>query len=138
MSNGARAGGPDLDIPGVVSLGWDGVSQAVFVVWCGPATPVDFSRLLSAELSAIESHNARNLLADCRRQPPIDRRAQDRADREWLPRAVAAGLRRFAIVLPGDRTAAVDLMDRLGSVSRDRLEIGVFQNLEAAREWLTR
>jgi hypothetical protein len=129
---------PDFEIPGVVHLGWDAGSRSVFVVWVGTATPQDFSALLAAEVKALESHAATNLLADCREQPPIDEAAQERADREWLPRAIAAGLRRFAIVLPDDRDAAVNLLDRLGRVSRDQLEVGVFQSVGSAQDWLAR
>jgi hypothetical protein len=138
MSRADPAGGLDFDIPGVVSLRWDPGSRSVFVVWAGRATPEDFSSLLSAECSALKSYQAANLLADCTRQPPLDQDAQDRADREWLPRARAAGLKRFAIVLPNDRDAAVNVMDRLGRVSREELEVGVFQSVDAAKEWLRR
>jgi hypothetical protein len=63
---------------------------------------------------------------------------QDRADRDWLPEALAAGLRRFAVVLPDDRDAAVNLEDRLGRISREHLEVGFFPTVEAAERWLAR
>ena len=126
-----------FDIPGVVSLTWDAKSQSVLVVWSGRATAHEFSALLDAELRALRAHSSSHLLADLKRQPPIAPDALDGADREWLPRALAAGLRRFAVVLPDDREAAINIEDRLGRVSRDELEVGFFHTIDEARGWLT-
>ena len=130
--------GSAFDIPGVVSLSWDASSQSVLVTWHGAATAGDFDALLAAEIRALEAHHARNLLADCRRQPPLSAEEQDRADQRWLPAAANAGLKRFAVVLPRHREAAVNVEDRLGRVSREELEVGFFESVDAARTWLSR
>ena len=132
-----RPGGrPEFEIPGVVSLCWDGAGKTVVVTWMGPAMPAEFHALLGAEIAALREHSGSRLLTDCRRQPPLRQEDQDRADEQWLPEAVAAGLRRFAVVLPANRDAAVTLEDRLGQVSRDHLEVGFFPTVEAAERWL--
>ena len=123
-------------IPGVVTVGWDAVSRAVLVTWKGRGTADDFRRLLAEELAALRARSAKNLLADLRRQPPLEPELQDYADSQWLPRAVAAGLRRFAVVVPDHRDAAVNVEDRLGRIDRQRLEVGFFHGVDAAREWL--
>ncbi len=61
---------------------------------------------------------------------------QERANREWLPQVVAAGLKRFAIVLPESETAASHLHERLSSVTQ--IEISYFATVEEARDWLGR
>lgn len=138
MTGGLPGNGDAFDIPGVVSLAWDPLSRSVMVVWCGRATAHEFSALLDAELEALRANSSSHLLADLKRQPPIPLEAQDGADRDWLPRALAAGLKRFAVVLPDDREAAINIEDRLGRVSRDELEVGFFHGIDEARRWLTR
>ena len=139
MSRFARpAGRPDFEIPGVVSLCWDPPLQTIVVTWLGTAQPSDFDALLGAEVQAMREHHASRLLTDCRRQRPLPEDAQDRADHESVPEALAAGLRRFAVVLPDDRDAAVNLEDRLGRIGRDHLQVGFFPTVEAAERWLAR
>ncbi|HLZ95874.1 MAG TPA: STAS/SEC14 domain-containing protein [Candidatus Dormibacteraeota bacterium] len=138
MASSTAGNDLEFDIPGVVSLDWDTGSRSVFVVWKGGGTGADFYALLEAELRALRARSAQHLLADLRRQPPLDAEAQDFGDHEWLPRALAAGLKRFAIVVPDNRDAAVNVEDRLGSTARDQLEVGFFHSVDAAREWLNR
>jgi hypothetical protein len=63
---------------------------------------------------------------------------QERADKEWLPRALAAGLKRFAIVLPTSVLAAMNVQDRLGKVPSATLDTAYFEGVDQARAWLTR
>jgi hypothetical protein len=127
----------EFEIPGVVAVSWDESCASVYAEWQGGATSAEFDSLLVAELSALKAHHASRLLADCRRQGPLDQEVQDRADGFWLPKAITAGLKRFAVVLPDNRDAAVNLEDRLGKVSRDTLAVGFFHDIETAKRWLT-
>ena len=126
----------ELDLPGVLTLAWDGSLRSVVVTWRGHATPADFRRLLSAEVASLKSHAACKLLADCRLQRRLDPTVQDEADQEWIGEAVGAGLKHFAVVLPNDRDAAIDVIDRLGRIGRERLEVRFFQDVSAAGGWL--
>ena len=126
----------ELDLPGVVTLAWDGDLRSVVVTWRGHATPADFRRLLAAEVASLKNHGASRLLADCRLQRRLDQDVQDEADQEWVESAVAAGLKHFAVVLPNERDAAVDVIDRLGRVGRERIEVRFFQDPPAAHAWL--
>jgi hypothetical protein len=128
------AGGVEFEITGVVAQSWDQALCAVVVQWQGGATARDFHSLLAAETAALKRHFATKLLTDCRLQRPLPEEAQDAADRDWLPAAAGAGLRHFAVVLPKDRDAAVNLMDRLGRT--DNLEVRFFESLDAATAWL--
>ena len=125
----------DLDLPGVVTLAWDGELSSVVVTWKGHATPADFRRLLAAEVTSLKSHAGSRILADCRLQRRLDQAVQDEADQEWVDHAVAAGLRRFAVVVPDNRDAAIDVMDRLGRIGRERIEVRFFQDPPAAKGW---
>ncbi len=128
---------PDFDLPGVVTLSWEPALEAVTVTWHGGgATAAEFDALLEAELESMRRHTSARLLADCRHQRPLDIEAQDRADSSWLPQAVGFGLRRFAVVLPRDREAAVNLMDHLGRVNRTEIEVQFFETVDQASSWL--
>jgi hypothetical protein len=128
------AGGVEFEITGVVVQSWDQELCAVIVQWQGGATGPDFHSLLAAETAALKRHAAGKLLTDCRLQRPLPEEAQDAADRDWLPAAAEAGLRHFAVVLPRDRDAAVNLMDRLGRT--DKIEVRFFESMDAAKSWL--
>ena len=127
-----------FDVQGVATVRWDATLQLVYVEWAGWANSAEFAALLDAEVRALNENGGSHLLADCRLQRVLSPIDQDKADREWLPRALAAGLRRFAIVLPTSALAAMNLEDRLGRVSATALEIAYFETIDEARTWITR
>jgi len=132
-------GSPDdvyYSVPGVATVRWDGEHATVFVEWDGWANSAEFSALLDAEIKALQDHGCSCLLADCRRQRVLNPADQERADREWTPRAIMAGLKRFAIVLPESDMAAGHLQERLGKVPKSAMQIAYFGSVEEAREWL--
>jgi len=133
---------PDSDVyfnaPGTASVRWDPTSKLVLVEWEGWADSAEFEALLDAEIRALSEHHASRLLADCRRQKVLHPDDQERADNEWLPRALVAGLKRFAIVLPNSVLAAMNVQDRLGKVPSATLDIAYFEGVDEARAWLTR
>jgi hypothetical protein len=94
--------------------------------------------MLDAGIRALKDDRASRWLADCRRQKVLSPADQDRADREWLPQALAGGLKRFAVVLPESGLAGMNLKDRLKEVPSTKLEVRYFATVEPAREWLAR
>jgi SpoIIAA-like len=123
-------------VPGIATVRWDEPHSTVLVEWDGWANAAEFKSLLDAEVKALRDHGGTCLLADCRRQRVLNLADQQRANREWLPEAIAAGLKRFAIVLPESETAADHLHERLRSVTE--MEIAYFATVEEARDWLGR
>ncbi|TME94687.1 MAG: hypothetical protein E6I34_03130 [Chloroflexi bacterium] len=105
-------------------------------LWEGWADSAEFGALLDAEIAALNDHKGSRLLADCRRQRVLSPVDQLRADKEWTPRALAAGLKQFAIVLPVSALAAMNLRDLLAKVPKRVMEIGYFATVEEARAWL--
>jgi len=125
-----------FDKPGVASVKWDEDGQFVLVEWQGWANPSEFAALLEAEIVALRKHKGSLMLADCRRQKGLSAADQVRANEVWLPRALAAGLKRFAVVLPSSDLAAANLKERLGRVRAGTLEVAYFPTPEEARAWL--
>jgi hypothetical protein len=122
--------------PGVASVRWDEDDQLVLVEWDGWANSDEFEALLDAELRALEQHRGSRLLADCRRQKVLHPKDQDRANREWLPRALRLGLKRFAIVVPASVVADMNLRDSMEKASGAGLDVEYFATVEEARDWL--
>jgi len=127
-----------FNAPGTASVRWDGARATVLVEWEGWANSTEFAGILDAEVRALKDHGGSRLLADCRLQKVLSPADQDRADREWLPRALAAGLKRFAVVLPVSGLAGMNLKDRLKEVPAAKLDVAYFATVEQAREWLAR
>jgi hypothetical protein len=125
-----------FSVPGVATVRWDGPNATVFVEWDGWANTAEFGALLDAEVKALQDHAGSCLLADCRRQRVLNPADQERADREWVPRAIQVGLKRFAVVLPESDLAAAHLRERLSKVPNTAMQIAYFASVEEAREWL--
>jgi hypothetical protein len=123
--------------PGVARVTWDNERATVLVEWEGWADSAEFAEMLDSGVVALKKHHGSRWLADCRRQRVLNPADTERADREWLPKAVSAGLRRFAVVLPESGLAAMDIKEREGTLSA-RLEVGYFASVDEAREWLAR
>ena len=127
-----------FNTPGVASVRWDQGSKLVLVEWEGWADSSEFKQLLDAEIRALEEHGGSRVLADCRQQKVINRADQDRANKEWIPRALAAGLKRFAVVLPKSGLAEMNIRDALGKVPDTALQVAYFATVEEGKAWLTR
>ena len=127
-----------FSVPGVAIVRWDEPSATVVVEWDGWANTAEFAALLAAEVKALKDHGGSRLLADCRRQRVLNPADQERADHEWTPQVLEAGLRRFAVVLPLSDIAASHLHERLGKVPKSAMQIAYFASVEEAKEWLAR
>lgn len=127
-----------FEAPGIASVRWDTSGKLVLVEWEGWADSAEFAALLDAEVRALTQHHGSRILADCRRQKVLDPDAQKRADMEWLPLALGAGLKRFAIVLPTSVLAAMNVQERLSKVASTTFDIAYFEGVDEARAWLTR
>jgi hypothetical protein len=127
-----------FNTPGVASVRWDRGAKLVVVEWEGWADSTEFKELLDAEIRALQKHRGSRLLADCRQQKVLNPADQERANAEWLPRALAAGLTRFAVVLPKSGLAEMNIRDALGKVPDNALQVGYFATVEEGKAWLAR
>ena len=127
-----------FSVPGVASVRWDDTHATVFVEWEGWANTAEFAAMLEAEIKALKERGGSRLLADCRRQRVLTRADQERAEPEWTPPVIEAGLKRFAIVPPVSDIASNHLRERLGSMPKSAIQIRYFASVEEAREWLAR
>ena len=115
---------------------WDRTSKAVYVEWQGWTDSTEFSALHEAGLRALKEHQGARWLADCRNQKAIQQTDPDWV-RDWFPRALAAGLRRMAVIITKSGLARMNVEDILRRVPGTELDVGYFTTVEEAREWLT-
>jgi FAD/FMN-containing dehydrogenase len=125
-----------LDTPYVL-VGWDGDGPWVFVKWKAWANSIEYRAAQEAVILALrENHASRNLI-DSRDSRVVSDEDQEWLVEDWMPRAVAAGRRWTAIVLPKSalgRTIAENIDKRPRS---SLVKVEHFQTVEEAAAWLS-
>ncbi|MCA8833381.1 hypothetical protein [Hymenobacter pini] len=94
--------------------------------------------ILEAILAGIERHQARQLLLNMHRLPPLDPAVQQWLYTNWLPRLRRSGITRLAVLLPMELHNRMMTEGLLLASTRASLpyEVQYFTELPAALEWL--
>jgi hypothetical protein len=121
---------------GTGSVRWDPGLKAVVETWEGWANATEFAAMLDAGVRALAENHGFRWLADCRRQRVLKAADQTRGNQEWLPRALAAGLKRFAVVLPESGLAKFNIQLHLGAAAATQMEVAYFATADEARRWV--
>jgi hypothetical protein len=124
-----------MDRP-VCDVSWDPQVGCVTMEWHGYATTEAFREANARVLAAIRERGAGRVLADVRDFKLIHAEDQDWLIDVWIPRAVAAGMRVCAMVMPRfyfNRVAVESVTQRLDPKA---LRVQFFEDREAARRWL--
>ncbi|HUY72969.1 MAG TPA: hypothetical protein VMW11_00490 [Candidatus Dormibacteraeota bacterium] len=127
-----------LDLPGVAVVKWDPGLRSVFVELQGWANDLEVEAILDTGLRALTEHHGSRWLADGRNMKVVRQADQEWIIENWMPRALAAGLRRNAVVTAKSGLAMRNLEDMLAKVPSDRLEVGYFPTVDLAAAWLIR
>jgi hypothetical protein len=122
--------------PGVASVRWEPSLQAVLETWEGWANADEFTSMLEAGVRALKENHGSRWLADCRLQRVLKSADQEAGNKKWVPRALAAGLKRFAVVLPVSGLAKANIQDHLSAAAASRMEVAYFATVEQAGRWL--
>jgi len=133
----SRGDGVYFNRPGVAVVTWDPTSKAVYVEWQGWADSTEFAALNEAGLRVLIEHHGSRWLNDSRNMKVIKQSDQDWIDQRFFPRALAAGLRRVAIVIPKSGLAMMNVEDVAARIPDAQLTVEYFATVEEAREWLT-
>jgi hypothetical protein len=136
QTRASKGGKVYLDTPYVL-IRWDGDGPWVYVKWKAWANSSEYRAAQEVVILALrENHASRNLVDS------TDRRVVSDDDQKWLvenwmPRAVAAGRRFTAIVMPTSalgRTIAENI-DNYGRSKDNTIEH--FETVKAASAWLS-
>ncbi|RSK48925.1 STAS/SEC14 domain-containing protein [Hymenobacter rigui] len=114
---------------------WDEANQWLYNRWMGLLSTENVIQGAVEGLNLMQQTGATAILNDNREVTGSWNQANEYLAQEWMPRAVALGLRRFAHVLaPGifAQMSAEQLHVHVGS----QFEMQLFNDLDTARQWL--
>jgi hypothetical protein len=108
----------------------------LFVCWKSYATSAQLRFIHETLIHLIMKHRVDRILGDDTALPFISESDQDWIVRNWMPRAIAAGLKRAASKRP-DRYFGQTSVGRVQSSAPSDLLLRSFESLDEAKNWLT-
>ena len=124
--------------PGVAIVKWDAACKAAHIEWQGWADPAEFAAANDALILALKQHGGSRVLGDCRDMRVIKQSDQEWVSRDWIPRILAAGLRRIALVIPKSGLALMNVQEIMSRIPGTKLDVAYFATIAEARAWLSR
>jgi len=121
---------------GVAVVTWDPTLQAVYTEAQSWADPSELAAVLEAGLQALTEHDGSRWLADGRNMKVLKQSDQDWIVQEFYPRAVAAGLKRIALVILRSGLAMATVEQLAHRLPAAQVEVAFFPTLDEARSWL--
>ena len=129
--------GPDM--PNYTLL-WNAPAQCVEFTWNGFVKGADFQDGCNAMLKELTARKASRLIVDSRKYTVVDPGDQLWSIQDWLPRALAAGLKHFAVVMPesvvGKLSVQNVINDKKHTPKDLELQREMFNSPDDARAWL--
>jgi hypothetical protein len=116
---------------------YDEQIAAVIMNWNGYATSEQFKEGTELMLNTLIQNNAHKVLADIKDMAIIGMEDQRWLDTQFLPRATQFGFKALAIVRPKNYFNNVAVETISYKVDKEKLAINFFDNIEAARQWLS-
>lgn len=133
----APADGIYVDQPWLL-MRWDAVHEVVHSEWRAFANSAELRAGLRRGLEAIADHQAIGYLTDTRKVKVIVREDQDWIKETWLPLAVAAGLKRIAVVTATQGLGKLTVEEVVGLTDDQGLVSRTFESADAAWEWISK
>lgn len=119
-----------------LSIRWDAVHKHVFAEWKAFANSAELRAGLLRGVKAIKDHGAFAYVSDARKVKVIVHADQDWIRDSWLPLAVAAGLRRLAVVTAPTGLGKVTAEEVCAKLVEQGLQSRSFDSLASARRWI--
>jgi hypothetical protein len=121
---------------GVAVVTWDPTMRAVHTEAQSWADPGEMAAVLEAGLQGLTEHGGSRWLADGSNMKAIKQSDQDWIVGEFFPRALAAGLRRIALVIPKNGLAITTVDQLMQRLTAAKVEVAYFPTVAEARSWL--
>ncbi|WP_066837005.1 hypothetical protein [Rufibacter ruber] len=111
--------------------------QAVAAVFNGFLKHQEFKAIAERSLLLVQESGYRKILVDTSQAKVIQLKSQHWIDREWFPRAEAAGVTHLAFLTPEDffGKMSIEATNKLAQ-QKSRIVIAYFTAAEDARRWL--
>ncbi len=97
-----------------------------------------FREVLNAGLAVFEQHHSHKWLSDDRKNSALPADDTAWAQTDWFPRVVNAGWKYWALVMPPEITAQMNLQEFVDTYSAYGLRVMVFNDPDKAMIWLER
>jgi hypothetical protein len=123
-----------LDQP-YLSIRWRSVPQILYAEWKGFATSSEFRAALMTGVRAMRERHIRGYVSDARKAKVVLSEDERWAREVWLPQAVAAGLRRMAIVTATAGIGKMAYDDAAADMDNHGLSMRTFDSVAAATTW---
>jgi hypothetical protein len=123
-----------LDTP-YISIVWRAVPKILYAEWKGFATSAEFRAALLAGVHAIRARHVVGYVSDARKAKLILPEDEKWGRDIWLPQAVAAGLKRMAIVTAAVGLAKTAYEDAATAIDSHGLSMRTFDSVAAATVW---
>ncbi len=115
---------------------YDKASKHIYGNWVGFVTVEEVKEACLIGLSLLEKHRCPYMLNDNSQITGPWSGANEWIATVWMPRALAAGLKRFAHVVSPNIFAAMSVEQLVTKVEGMGFEMQIFQSKQAAKEWL--
>lgn len=96
----------------------------------------DFRNVLNMGIDALAEHHASKWLSDDRENSALSNEDTKWSKEDWFPRAVEAGWKYWALVVPQSILARINMKEFVDSYLDQGLRITVFSNPENAIKWI--
>jgi hypothetical protein len=120
-----------------LSIQWDGAHRCVYVEWRGFANSGEFRASMLKIVDALRDHNSGLLVGDNRRLEGVADQDQLWIRDTWTPLAVAAGLRRIAVVVAQRGLGKIATQEILSQVGMKVFATRTFTTVSEATEWVS-
>jgi hypothetical protein len=123
-----------LDEP-YLSIRWRAVPQILFAEWKGFATSEEFRAALLTGVRAIREHHVVGYVSDARKAKVFLPEDMQWVMAVWLPQAVAAGLKRMAMVTADAGLGKILIEQITEQIDSHGLSMRKFSSVTAATTW---
>jgi hypothetical protein len=118
-----------------LSVQWDRSNNCIYAEWRGFANSGEFRASTMRILDAIEDRRVPALVSDNRRLEGVSTPDQLWLRDEWVPKAVAVGLLRIAVVLPGRGLGKISSEEIISRFGKTDFATRTFTTVSEATEW---
>lgn len=121
--------------PGI-TITWDENVKCIQAIGQGFVDGNSYRGSMDKGLELLKEKKASRWLADMLDQKVLSSEDQDWTIQDWTPRAVAAGIKKSAFVVPKSVIAQMSLRRMTAKVGNVELEMAYFESVEEAKKWL--
>lgn len=123
-----------LDEP-YLSIRWRSVPQILYAEWKGFATSSEFRAALLTGVRAIRERHVAGYVSDARKAKVVLPEDEKWSRDVWLPEAIAAGLKRMAIVTAAAGLSKMEFDDAATDMDNHGLRMRTFDSVASATTW---